>query len=188
MRSIYSLKLLVLAGLLAAGLEAAPIAITEPPDLPGGNLSQIFVLGVGTNTVSGNVSGCPNCGGDFEDNVTLVLPAGLKYVSGSLSLDYVAGQGSNPHGACFTVFGCFFTGAFSGLGQNVFAGTGQFNFTASSPYATLATEMPGSSSYVLTFNVAADVPEPATALLVIPVLAGLALVEGRRRTTIERTR
>ena len=177
MRSI--LSTLALAGLLAAGLSAAPITVTEPPDFPGSG-GPNFVLEIGVNTISGNVSGCPSCiGSDYQDNFSLTLPAGMHVTSGFLTGSYESGGGANPQLACFSHFGCFGTGFFDGSGGNIFSGSSNFNFTATSPWSTLTAVFPGSSSYTLSVTVAADVPEPATALLVIPALGALALIRRR---------
>ena len=178
-------SVLFLLGAVLAGSSAfGGLIVNEPPDFPASNPTS-YNLTDGVNIFTGTVSGCPNCGGDFQDRFILVLPAGSQFVSGFLSGSYTPGAGTNPQGACFTGQGCFFSGFFSGFSSSVFVG-GQYDFTASSPYAfsdiaslTIAAENAGSSSYTLTVTVAA--PEPSTVLLVVPVLAGLALWAGRRK-------
>jgi hypothetical protein len=174
----------LLGAVLAGSSAFGGLIVNEPPDFPASNPTS-YNLTDGVNIFTGTVSGCPNCGGDFQDRFILVLPPGGQFVSGFLSGSYTAGAGTNPQGACFTGQGCFFTGFFSGFSSSVFAG-GQYDFTASSPYAfsdiasfSIAAENAGSSSYTLSVTVAA--PEPSTVLLVVPVLAGLALWSRRRK-------
>jgi hypothetical protein len=168
--------------LLALAANAAPITVTEPPDFPSSG-GATLTLGAGQNVITGSVSGCPNCGGDFKDNFVLFIPAGLAFTSGSLSVSVDTGGGASPQGACFTNLGCFGVGAFSGFSGSVFT-NGSWDFTATSPYSTLSVQVPGTGNYTLTVNVALDttpganVPEPGTFLT---LGAGLGLVAFLRR-------
>jgi hypothetical protein len=164
----------------AAALGAAPITVTEPPDFPGA-AGPVYNLGAGVNTISGSVSGCPGCGGDYQDNFTVVLPSGFTLISGFFSATYNSGGGSNPQLACASGQGCFGAGLFSGIGSGNFT-NGQYAITVTSPYSTLSVETPGSSSYTFSFTVTGDgpsrseVPEPSTWALLGAGLAAIGLL------------
>ena len=171
-----TLLLIAVSGFMAASLGAAPILYTEPPDLPASG-GPVFVLGIGQNVFNGTLSGCPNCGGDFQDTLNLSLPAGMHFVDGSIFATYTPGNANGTqHGVCVTNDGCYYTAFGSGLG-NPFSGSSDGFLTISSPYTFLTSELAGSSSYTVTINVAADVPEPATGLLLIPAMAFLAFLK-----------
>jgi len=180
----------ILAGavVMAASLFGAPINVVEGGnDFPAAG-GPGFVLGIGVNTISGIVSGCPSCGGDYQDNFTVTLPVGLKFVSGSVSGSIAAGNANGTQSpACFTGQGCFYVYTtdpsffFSGF-SNPFGGSADWNFTAGSPYTTLTTDIAGASNYTVTITVDSAVPEPSTALLVVPAMAGIAWLRRRRRS------
>ncbi len=176
---------LLLATTFAAALGAAPITITEPPDFPGA-AGPVYNLGAGVNTISGSVSGCPNCGGDYQDNFTVVLPSGFTLSSGFFSATYDSGGGSNPQLACASGHGCYGSGLGSGISSGNFT-NGQYIITVTSPWSTLSVETPGSSSYTLSFTVAGDgpsrseVPEPSTWALLGAGLTAIGLLRRRHQ-------
>lgn len=168
--------------LLAASLaSAAPLAITEQPDQPG-SAGPTFVADLGINTITGAVNGTP-FGGDYQDNFSVFLPANLTVTAASVSIFNFNNLGGAAGLGCFTGAGCFGTGGFFGLGFPTPGST--TSYTASSPYA----DDPqggvniGSFGYTLTLEVSqgtAPVPEPATFLLILPALAGLAALRRRQ--------
>lgn len=173
---------------LAAAIHAAPIAVVESTDFPdtGG---QAFILGAGVNTLSGSVSGCPNCGGDYKDNFSFVIPAGLVFSSGSFFASYSPGNGSAPQLACITGQGCFGAGFGSGIGSNLFT-NGVYDITVTSPYSTTSVvEFPGSSNYSFSITLTpstapgGSVPEPSTWALLASGLAVIA-AKARHRTIV----
>jgi hypothetical protein len=174
---------------LATAITSAPITVVEPPDLPDSG-GPTFTLAPGINTISGSVNGCPNCGGDFQDDLTLFLPVGLIVTEASLSANINAPTGPNASGACFSNTGCFFLSFFSGLPTSSFDNPDRtLNFTASSPYSAPSVQIPGSSSNVPSYTVTAstrggEVPEPGSWLL---LSSGLAFVALRRYKTVSGT-
>lgn len=164
------LQTLSFTALLTAALSAAPVNSTEPPDRAGAG-GPTYILDVGTNVIQGSASGCPNCGGDYQDNFSLTLPAGMTITSSFLTGSYSSGGGINPSGSCFTGEGCFYTGFGTGLASF----TGTKSFTATSPFSfdQAGSELAGVFDYTLTVNVEATTPEPASGLLAIPALAAM---------------
>lgn len=164
------LQTLSLTAFLAAALAAAPINSTEPPDRPGAG-GPTYVLDVGTNVIQGSASGCPNCGGDYQDNFSLTLPGGMVITSAFLLGSYDSGGGTNPSGSCFSGEGCFYTGFGTGLGS--FTGTNSFTATSPFSFDQAGAELAGVFNYMLTVDVEATTPEPASGLLAISALAAM---------------
>ena len=178
-------KSLIFTITLATATFAAPITAIESTDFSGA-AGPAFILGAGINTLSGSVSGCPNCGGDFQDNFSFVIPAGLIFSSGSFFATFNAGNGATPQPACITGQGCFSADFGGGFGSNLFT-NGVYDVTVSSPYSTSSViEFPGTSNYSFSITLTQDtsggsnVPEPATWALLATGLAAIA-TKARRR-------
>jgi hypothetical protein len=181
------------AMLFASVAMAAPITSVEPPDRPGSN-GPTYVLGLGTNTISGSLSGCPaqfaGCAGtDYQDNFSVTVPSNMIVTSASLSGSNVTlgGGAFNQSGACFTNQGCSFTSFFSGL--NLPASGSTTSYTATSPWSMNAQEqaLPGTFNYTVTFVVAqstlpgGEVPEPGTFALLAPAISTILWLRKRTR-------
>jgi hypothetical protein len=69
--------LFLLGAVLAASSAFGGLIVNEPPDFPASNPTS-YNLTDGVNVFTGTVSGCPNCGGDFQDRFILVLPPGAS--------------------------------------------------------------------------------------------------------------
>ncbi|MBN8731069.1 MAG: PEP-CTERM sorting domain-containing protein [Acidobacteria bacterium] len=176
-----NLRPFVLTLLAASLLSAAPLAITEPPDHPG-SAGPTFVADLGLNTISGFVNGSPT-GSDYEDNFSVFIPANLVVTSASVSILNFFNQGGAAGLGCFTGAGCFGTGGFFGLSLPAPGST--TSYTATSPWAgdQQGGVNLGAFDFTLNLQVAqgtTPVPEPATFLLVLPALAGLAALRRRR--------
>ncbi len=181
-------KSLLLTITLATATYAAPIAVIESTDFPD-TAGPAFTLGAGVNTLSGSVGGCPNCGGDYKDNFSFVIPAGLVFSSGSFFASYSSGNGVTPQLGCITGQGCFGAGFGGGITSGLF-NNGTYDVTVSSPYSTVSVvEFPGASNYSFSITLSQDtsggsnVPEPATWALLASGLAAIA-VKARHRTIV----
>ena len=182
------LKPLFYTIILAAAAHAAPITVVESTDFPD-TAGQAFNLDAGVNTLSGSVSGCPNCGGDYKDNFSFVIPAGFVFSSGSVFASYSGGNGASPQMACITGQGCFASGYGGGFGANLFT-NGVYDVTVTSPYSTTSVvEFPGTSNYSFSITLTPStapgpsVPEPSTWALLASGLAAIA-VKARHRTIV----
>ena len=168
-------SLLLLSALSAALLPAAPLTITEPPDMPGTG-GQTYTVDAGTNTISGFVNGSPIGGPDFADNFSIFVPGGLTVTSTFLSVTNFSNAGGQAGLGCFTGAGCFGAGLGSGMSNPATGST--VSYTAESPWASDGGGgvFVGSYNGTLTLQVSQSqqsaVPEPGTMALVLPVLAG----------------
>ncbi len=177
-------SLLLLSTLAAALLPAAPLTITEPPDMPDtGGLT--YTVDIGTNTISGSVNGAQGLGPDFADNFSVFVPGNLLVTSTFVSITNFSSGGSGALG-CFTGAGCFGSGLFSGMSDPASGST--TSYTAESPWANASGGgvTLGSYNWTLTLQVTqstqpqSGVPEPGTMALVFPMLAGAWWLHRRR--------
>jgi len=103
--SVIALCILAVCPLLEAQTFPPPLILTEsgdfPSHYPAGVYGNIGTLGLGTNIISGSVSGQAqgtNYLGDFDDSFSLTLPTGLQLTKIQLTLtNYSLGFGT---GAC----------------------------------------------------------------------------------------
>jgi len=170
----------ILSMLALAQATAAPIAATEPPDLPGSG-GPVFTVDAGTNTVTGFVNGSPY-GGDFQDMFSVFVPANIVVTSAWVTVTEFNNLGGTAGLGCFTGAGCFGSGMMSGLAAPASGST--VSFTATSPWQ----DDPqggvniGSFKFELTLvagrATTSTVPEPASWAL---ALAALGAAGMRRR-------
>lgn len=178
---VSSVALAILLWILSVGTGvAAPILVTEPPDLPA-SAGPTYAVDVGTNTITGSVNGWPG-GFDYQDQFSIFVPGHLLVTSASVSIHDFNNLGGAAGLGCFSGAGCFGSGLFASLGIPASGST--LHFTASSPWQEdlQGGVNIGSFKYTLTLDVAtrpATVPEPGTWALMLAVLGGAGMLRRR---------
>jgi hypothetical protein len=139
---------------LCCGLRAqsaAPLILSESADFPShfttGVYANIGTLGLGTNTISGSVSGHPSGTtyvGDFDDSFSLTLPPGLLLSKIQLTISNYDFGGTGGGACALNVNGVSPSGVF---GLPTFAtpkclGAGSTTYTYTSPN-DYSTQTPG---------------------------------------------